>query len=179
LRLLNVPTDDGALESPVAPLFVKFVSVEDGATVLDVGCGTGSLSATLAGMTAASKIVGVDRSITFIEYARRQIVDPRVNFQVGDAQNLPYVEGSFDRSMALLVVNFIPDAQKAAREMRRVTNAGGRIALAMCDGSRANRLNDSMWDAAIAIDPTVKRPSQRPGSYSSAEALADLLRGAA
>ena len=105
----------------LAPLFVEFAGVRDGETILDVGCGTGSLTRALASATKAAKIVGIDPSKGFIDYARTQVIDPRVSFEEGDAQALPYPDGSFDRCMALLIVNFIPDAPKAAREMRRVT----------------------------------------------------------
>ncbi len=81
----------------LAPLIVEFVGVRDGQSVLDVGCGTGSLSATLARVTGASKIVGIDLSKGRIDYARTQIADPRITFEVGDAQALPYPEESFDR----------------------------------------------------------------------------------
>jgi ubiquinone/menaquinone biosynthesis C-methylase UbiE len=90
----------GRWSRQLAPLFVEFVGVRDGEKVLDVGCGTGSLSATLASVTGASKIVGIDPSDGFIEYARTQIVNPRVTFEVGDAQNLHCPDTSFDRSMA-------------------------------------------------------------------------------
>ena len=106
------------------------------------------------------------------------VKDPDVTFEVGDAQSLPYPDKSFDRAMALLVVNFIPNAPKATNEMRRVTKPGGMIATTMWDGSRANQLNHCLWDAAVAIDPTVKPPSERRGSYGSAEALSALLTGA-
>ena len=78
----------GRWSRQLAPLFVEFVGVRDGEKVLDVGCGTGSLSATLARVTGAVKIVGIDPSNGFIEYARTQISDPRVTFDVGDAQGL-------------------------------------------------------------------------------------------
>jgi len=162
----------------LASLFIEFVGVRDGDRVVDVGCGTGSLSATLARVTRASKIIGIDPSKSFIEYARTQIVDPRVTFEVGDAQNLPYPDDSFDRALGLLVVNFIPDAPKAVNEMRRVTKSRGVIATTMWDGSRANELNQCMWEAAAAVDPTVKRPAERRRSYNSAETLSDLLKGA-
>jgi ubiquinone/menaquinone biosynthesis C-methylase UbiE len=167
----------GRWSRQLAPLFVEFVGVRDGERVVDVGCGTGSLSATLARVTRASKIVGIDPSKSFIEYARTQIVDPRVTFEVGDAQNLPYPDNSFDRALGLLVVNFIPDAPKAVNEMRRVTKSRGVIATTMWDGSRANELNQCMWEAAAAVDPTVKRPAERRRSYNSAETLSDLLKG--
>jgi hypothetical protein len=80
--------------------------------------------------------------------------------------------------MALLVVNFIPDARRATNEMRRVTTSGGMIATTMWDGSRANELNHCLWDAAVAIDPTVKPPSEKRSSYGFAEALSALLKAA-
>lgn len=168
----------GRWSRQLAPSFVEFVGVRDGEKVLDAGCGTGSLSVTLARVTEASKIVGIDPSKGFIEYARTQVTDPRVTFEVGDAQNLPYPDVSFDRCMALLAVDYIPDAPKAAIEMRRVTKTAGILATTMWDRSRANEFNGCFWDAAEAIDPTVKRPAGRLGSYNSAEALSDLLKGA-
>lgn len=167
----------GRWSRQLAPLFVDFVGVRNGEKVLDAGCGTGSLSATLARVTRASKIVGIDPSKGFIEYARTQVADPRVTFELGDAQELPYSDGSFDRCMALLIVNFIPDAPKAAKEMRRVTKSSGVVATTMWEGSRAHELTGCFWDAAVAIDPTAKRPAERRGSYGSAAALSDLLKG--
>lgn len=115
----------GRWSRQLAPLFLEFVGVRDGDNVLDVGCGTGSLSATLARITRASRIVGIDPSRGFIEYARTQGADPRVTFELGDAQSLPYADASFDRCMALLAVGHIPDAPKAAMEMCRVTKPSG------------------------------------------------------
>jgi ubiquinone/menaquinone biosynthesis C-methylase UbiE len=165
----------GRWSRQLAPLFLEFVGVRDGDRVLDVGCGTGALSSTLASMTRAAKIVGIDPSAAFIEAARSQIADPRVTIELGDAQNLPYADASFDRCLAFLVANFIPDAPKAAKEMRRVTKSGGVVATAMWDGSRANELQNCLWTAAMAIDPTVKG---RPALYGSAEALSSLLTDA-
>ena len=166
----------GRWSRQLAPLFLEFVGVRDGEKVLDVGCGTGSLSATLAKVTGAAKIVGIDPSKGFIEYARTQISDPRVTFEVGDAENLPYPSDCFDRAMDLLVVGFLPDPGKAAGEKRRVTKSGGVVATATWDLSSANELNGCLWAAAMAIDPTVKRPAAKVGSYNSAESLSDLLK---
>jgi len=168
----------GRWSRQLAQLFVGFAGVRDGDIVLDVGCGTGALSATLARLTGASKIVGIDPSTGFIEYARTQVTDPRVTFELADAQDLPYSDGSFDRCMALLIVNFVPDAPKAANEMCRVTKPGGVVATTMWEGSRAHQLAGCFWDAAVVVDPTAKRPAERRGSYGSAAALSDLWKGA-
>jgi ubiquinone/menaquinone biosynthesis C-methylase UbiE len=161
----------GRWSRQLAPSFVEFVGVRDGEKVLDAGCGTGSLSATLAKVTGASKIVGIDPSKGFIEYARRQVADPRIIFEIGDAQDLPYPNASFDTCVALLAVDHIPDAPKATIEMRRVTKTAGVVATAMWDRSHDNELYGCFWDAAEAIDPETKRPFGRQGSYGSAEAL--------
>jgi ubiquinone/menaquinone biosynthesis C-methylase UbiE len=167
----------GRWSRQLAPLFIDFAGVLDGESVLDVGCGTGSLAATLARVTKASEIVGLDPSSGFIEYARAQNADPRVTFEVGDAQQLPYPDASFDRCVALLAIDYFPDARKAALEMRRVTKKAGIVATAMWDRSRDNELENCFWDAAIAIDPHAKRSAGRQGSYGSAEALSELWSG--
>jgi len=168
----------GRWSRQLAPLFIDFVGVRDADKVLDVGCGTGSLATTLAKVTGASKIVGIEPSSSFIDYARTQNSDARVTFEVGDAQQLHYPDASFDRCMALLAVDYIPDARKGALEMRRVTKKAGIVAAAMWDRSRSNELENCFWDAALAIDPNAKRSSGRQGSYGSAEALSKLWRTA-
>src|SRR5690349_1137247 len=107
----------------LAPAFVAFAGARDSERILDVGTGTGALASALAAATRNSEITGIDPSAGFIEYA--STTSGRVRFEVGDAQALPYADASFDRTMALLVINFIPDAPKALREMRRVTRPKG------------------------------------------------------
>jgi SAM-dependent methyltransferase len=164
----------GRWSRQLAPLLIEFAGVQEGDSVLDVGCGTGSLAMTIAGLTKAAKIVGIDASASFIEYAAAHCADPRVAFVTGDAQKLTYPDASFDRCFSLLAINHIPNTPKAVTEMRRVTKPGGVIATAMWDGTGGNEFNDCMWEAAAALDPKVERPAEKRGSYSSPPALSAL-----
>ncbi|MGZ8484940.1 MAG: class I SAM-dependent methyltransferase, partial [Candidatus Binatia bacterium] len=107
----------GTWSKLLAPLFVEFVGVQG--EVLDVGCGTGSLTFAAAEFKGVAKIVGLDASTAFIEYARTCNANARVCFETGNAQNLPFPDASFDRCISSLVISFIPDASKAVKEMRR------------------------------------------------------------
>jgi len=80
----------GRWSRQLAPLFVEFAGVRDGDVVLDVGCGTGALSSTLARTTGAAKIVGIDPFEGFIAAARSQITDPRMTIDLGDAWKYDY-----------------------------------------------------------------------------------------
>ena len=113
----------------MAPLFVEFGGVHGG--VLDVGFGTGSLTFAAAENKDVSRIVGLDASTGFIEYARSRNVNPRVRFEVGDAQDLPFPDAAFNSCLSALIVSFIPDAPQAVREMRRVTRPAGVVPTCM------------------------------------------------
>src|SRR4051812_1393100 len=76
-------------------------------------------------------------------------------------------------------MSFIPDAAKAAKEMRRVTRPGGIVAAAMWDNTDGgNELNQCLWDAALPLDPNAPQPKDRPGSYGTSEALTGLWTAA-
>ena len=145
----------------LAPLLVEFARVGDGERLLDVGCGTGSLTRALVGMTRRATIVGIDPVTSFVEYARKQVTDARVSFDVGDAQALPYPAASFDGVLSCLVFHFIPDAPKAAGELRRVTRPGGAVTVCTWDG-RGLESSALFWDAAAETDPTVEEKRRRP-----------------
>jgi SAM-dependent methyltransferase len=168
----------GAWSRLLAPEFVDFMTIQEGDSVLDVGCGTGVLSLAIAEKTGASKIVGIDLSQGFIDYARGKSKDPRLAFEQGDAQKLPHANDSFDRSMAMLVIQFVPDKLKAIAEMKRVTKPGGAIGTALWDAAAGMSPNQSLWDAATALDLPANIPSARQSASSSAAGLTKLLADA-
>ena len=101
----------GSWSKILAPLFVEFIGdikAED--QVLDVGCGTGSVTFTIANNAKSSKIIGIDRSVGYIEYALANNAYPHVTFEVGDAQELPYADASFDKCVSSLILNLLPDS---------------------------------------------------------------------
>jgi ubiquinone/menaquinone biosynthesis C-methylase UbiE len=136
--------------------FIEFVGIEDGDRLLDVGCGTGSLAFTAAALKRPSEIVGIDRSASFIEYARSQTNDPRLTFEVGDALNLSYPDASFDKCLCLLVIQLLPDVPRALSEIRRVTKPGGAAAASVWDREN-NELHTLFWDSVAEIDPAGKQ----------------------
>lgn len=162
----------------LAPGFVDIMQINDGDSVLDVGCGTGILALAVAKKTRAAKIVGIDLSKGFVEYARGKSSDPRLIFEQGDAQNLPYPDNSFDRSMAMLVIQFVPDKMKAMAEMRRVTKPGGAIGTAFWDFAGRMNHNRALWEAVTTLDPKAETPLSRNLSFGSAQNSTALLSDA-
>ena len=158
----------------LAPPYIAFAGVKNGDRVLDVGTGTGSLAAALEASLPASEIVGVDPSEAFIAYARENAKSPRVHFEVGDAQALKFKDGSFDNTLALLVMNFIPDHNKAVAEMRRVTRAQGTVSACVWDYDSGMQMLRFFWDEAVALDPAVEPKDERHMKFSREGQLGDL-----
>ncbi|MDX8509730.1 class I SAM-dependent methyltransferase [Mesorhizobium captivum] len=117
----------------LAPLFIDFAGLAGGEKILDVGCGTGSLTFELAKSAALAEIQAIDFSAVFVEAARQLNTDPRITIQQADATALPFADNAFDRALALLVLHFVPEAGKAVAEMRRVVRPGGVVAAVVWD----------------------------------------------
>lgn len=117
----------------LAPLFVDFSGLEDGEKVLDVGCGTGSLTFELARSEAPGQIDAIDFSPVFVQAVTDRNTDPRISVRQADACDLPFEDSAFDRALALLVLHFVPDAGKAIAEMRRVVRPGGVVGAVVWD----------------------------------------------
>ncbi|PKA41509.1 SAM-dependent methyltransferase [Rhizobium sullae] len=123
----------GRWSQKLAPMFIDFAGLADGEKILDVGCGTGSLTFALARTAELGEIAAIDYSPVFVEETIRRNTDPRIKVRQGDACALPFDDGTFDRALALLVLHFVPEASKAVAEMRRVVRPGGIVAAAVWD----------------------------------------------
>lgn len=146
----------------LAPALIKFGGLSEGDRVLDLGCGTGSLTFALPDFANVASATGIDLTESYVAAARARNTDPRFTFDVGDARALPYLGASFDRAFSLLVLQFIPDARKAVEEMRRVIRPGGTITAAVWDGYSGLPSARILWDIAGVLDPALERPLFRP-----------------
>jgi SAM-dependent methyltransferase len=141
--------------------FVRFAGVRDGDTMLDVGSGTGALTAAIAKKAPLSRIIGIDPAAPYVALAQSQQGSALVRFEVGDAQQMRFDNAMFDRTLSLLVVNFIPDARKALSEMKRVTKSKGTIAAAVWDYGEGMELLRTFWDEAVALLPANAAKDER------------------
>ena len=120
------------------PPLLEAAEVSGKLELLDVGCGPGYVSAAAAERGAIP--IGLDFSKEMIVIAKKMF--PRIQFQEGDAQNLPFADGSFDRVVANFALLHLADPERACAEACRVLRAGGKFGF-------------STW-ARLAENPFVK-----------------------
>src|ERR1044071_4101709 len=106
----------GRYSTRLAPLFADFAGVASGRRVLDVGAGTGALTAEL--VRRGAEVAAADPSPPFAAALRERF--PGVEVEQAPAEQLPWPDGSFEAALAQLVVTFMRDAPAGVEEMRRV-----------------------------------------------------------
>src|SRR5689334_25412736 len=113
-----------------ARAFYDRLRVAPGSRLLDVACGSGQLS--LIAASAGVKVTGVDIAENLIERARAgaEVQHLNAEFEVGDAEALPFPDSSFDVVVSLIGAMFAPRPERVAAELLRVCFPGGKIAMA-------------------------------------------------
>jgi len=108
------------------PLFARY-RLPDQARALDVGCGTGEVSARIARRYAGAQVTGIDVLEGPLAIARTRYPDvaARLSFEIGDAFQLAFADASFDLTVCRHVLQAVPDPDKVLGELRRVTRPGG------------------------------------------------------
>lgn len=125
----DYPRVGNTLQS-IAERLVETVELRAGQRVLDVACGQGN--AAIAGARRFAEATGVDYATNLLAQGRERAETEHldVTFTEGDAEQLPFPDGTFDTTLSTVGVMFAPDQYRAAAELVRVTRAGGKIALA-------------------------------------------------
>lgn len=134
----------------VAEIFVHGLGVPAGARWLDVGCGTGALTAAVLAHADPVRVVGVDPSSGFLASAP---AGARAAFCAGDARALPVRSGSVDAVISGLALNFVPEPARAVAEFARVAVPGATVAAYVWDYADGMAMMRHFWDAAAEVDP--------------------------
>lgn len=115
---------------PGALGFLERLSITPGTRMLDVGCGAGQIAIPAA--RAGVRVTGVDIAVNLVEQARArtQAEGLDVRFDEGDAEMLPYEDGSFDLVVSLIGAMFVPRPERVAAELVRVCRSAGHIIMA-------------------------------------------------
>jgi ubiquinone/menaquinone biosynthesis C-methylase UbiE len=138
----------------VADAFVHWLFPASGLNWLDVGCGSGALSEAIINNCKPAALTAIDQSENFVQIAQKRL-GRRAHCRVGNALSLPLDDASVNISVSGLVLNFIPEPEKALSEMMRVTDAAGTVAVYIWDYAGKMDFLRHFWDAAVAIKPEV------------------------
>jgi SAM-dependent methyltransferase len=155
--------------------FIDWLNPPKNLKWLDVGCGNGAFTEVLIAKCSPAAVIGIDPSEGQLDFARGRAGAKRAEFRVADAQALPFPDNSLDAATMALVIVFIPDPAKAAREMARVVRPGGIVATYMWefpDGFPLAPLAATMKDLGHT-------PPERPNVEASArDAMRAIWKGA-
>ncbi|MEO6397533.1 MAG: methyltransferase domain-containing protein [Tepidiformaceae bacterium] len=164
----------GRYSSGLAPGLADLAGVQAGQSVLDVGCGPGALTAELVRRLGPDAVAAVDPSQSFVAAARTR--HPGVDIRLSAAEDLPYLDGTFDTTLGQLVVHFMSDPVAGLAEMARVTRAGGVVAACVWDFAGQRAPISAFWQAARELDGGAKDESGLAGARAGQ--LSELFQAA-
>jgi ubiquinone/menaquinone biosynthesis C-methylase UbiE len=144
----------GRYSVTLSPQLADLAGIAPGRRVLDVGCGSGMLTAELVRRAGADAVAAVDPSEAFVEAMRER--HPGVDVHRGVAERLPFADGEFHAALAQLVVHFMTDPVAGLREMARVTRPGGVVVASVWDLVGGRSPISPFWIAARNVDPRAR-----------------------
>jgi SAM-dependent methyltransferase len=133
-----------------------------GRRLLDVGCGPGALTAELVRRAGADAVSAVEPSASFAAAVRERL--PGVDVRRAAAERLPFAAGTFDTTLAQLVVHFMADPVMGLQEMSRVTRPGGVVAACVWDHAGGRGPLAVFWAGVRELDPAADDESDRAGA---------------
>ncbi len=139
----------------VAHEFLDWLNLPPSLRWLDVGCGTGALTATIREKCQPTGLVGIDSSEGFVVQARTRLAG-HATFCVAHALDLPLRDSAVDVVVSGLVLNFVPNTALALAQMRRTAVAGGTIAAYVWDYADKMELMRYFWDTAVELSSAAR-----------------------
>jgi ubiquinone/menaquinone biosynthesis C-methylase UbiE len=164
----------GRWSARLAPSFLRFAGVKGGERVLDVGCGTGTLSRAANSLGLKARIAGIDPVSAYVSFARQAAPNDLAEFRVGRAESLPFADKTFDAAVSLLALQDFTDSRRAVHEMARVTRTGGRLAACVWDFRDGLPMLAMFWQAAETVAPEIVSEQRRQNPSRPHATLADL-----
>ena len=153
----------------IAVEFLDWLSVQPGRRWLDIGCGPGALTQTILDRTNPVAVTGIDSTPDYVDHVCQAVDSPVAEFSVADARELPFADAAFDAVVSGLVLNFIPEPERALAEMVRVTSPGGVVGGYVWDYQDGLPHLRVFWDAAAQVEPSARQhdhsarfPTTRP-----------------
>jgi len=147
-----------------------------GERILDLSTGTGWTSRVVA--RRGARVVGVDIASELLAAARANAEAERlpIEYQLGDAENLPFGDGAFDAVVSTVGVMFASRPEAAAAEIARVCRKGGRIALTTWTPDSSVY---KMFEVMRRYMPPPPSPAPRsPFEWGKTDRIVELLGGA-
>ena len=167
----------GRWSQVIARQFVNWLDIVPGSAWLDVGAGTGILTQVILNQTSPEKVVGIDPSAHFIEFAKQRVEDGRAQFIVGVLGDLTPDQPQFDVAVAGLVLNFVPSPEQTLEEMRMLVKHGGVVAAYVWDYAGEMQMMRHFWDAAAKVDPSsVELDSGKRFTFCNPDGLRQLFQ---
>jgi SAM-dependent methyltransferase len=157
---------------PLLEHLTTAANVQPGERVLDVGTGTGALATRLA--RTGADVTGVDLAPALIDTARRLAADAGLDvaYDVGDVENLPYGDASFDVVTSSVGSMFAPNHARVAAELARVTRPGGRIVLGHWSPERGVI---DMFKVMVPFQPAPPAGAGSPFKWGDRDYVTELL----
>jgi SAM-dependent methyltransferase len=157
---------------PLLEHLARAAAPQPGERVLDIGTGTGALALRLA--KSGADVTGVDLAPALIDTARRLAADAGIDvtYEVGDAEQLPYGDDSFDVITSSVGSMFAPDHRRVAAELARVCRPGGRIVLGHWSAERGVI---DMFKVMVPFQPAPPVGAGSPFMWGDTEYVDELL----
>ncbi|HKX08880.1 MAG TPA: methyltransferase domain-containing protein [Stellaceae bacterium] len=161
---------------------IERLTLSPGATVLDVGCGTGASALPAAQRVGpGGRVIGVDLAERLLAIARQKAAAQglaNAEFRTGDMERLGYPDGHFDAVVSVFSIFFVPDMVRQARELWRMVRPGGSLAITTWGPRMFEPGTTHWWDAVRAVRPDLVPAVSPWARITEPPAVRDLMREA-